>query len=180
MKNIVIVVDMQRGFARYEQTVKLSEKIIKLLNREIFDIVIATKFINDKNSVYENMFGWRRLETGEEQTIPDEIMTHVDYVAEKYIYNCVNSSFIQKLCQLNDGNYPKKVFIIGADTDCCVMTIATALFENNIRPIVLTHYVDSNGGQKSHEAGLTCMRRLIGEKQLIDIEPISREDLENI
>lgn len=180
MKNILIVVDMQKGFARYEQTIKLTEKITKLLDRDVFDAVIATKFLNDKNSMYEKMFGWTRLETEEERVIPDGIMKHVDYVDEKYIYNCVNPSFIQRLCQMNDGIYPEKIFIVGADTDCCVMTIATALFENNIRPIVLTNYVDSNGGPESHEAGLVCLRRLIGEKQLSNVDPTSAEDLENI
>lgn len=180
MKNIVIVVDMQKGFARYSQTVTLTNKIANLLERGIFDIVIATKFMNAENSMYEKMFRWKRLETEEERAIPTEILKHVDYVAEKYIYNCVNGNFIQRLCQLNGGEYPKKVFLIGADTDCCVMTIATSLFENNIRPIVLTHYVDSNGGAESHEAGLLCMRRLIGEKQLTDIDPCSAEELDRI
>ena len=30
MKNLLIVVDMQKGFARYEQTIKLTEKIRNL------------------------------------------------------------------------------------------------------------------------------------------------------
>ena len=92
----------------------------------------------------------------------------------------VNSSFIQKLCQLNEGEYPKQVFIVGADTDCCVLTIATALFENNIRPIVLTNYVDSNGGAESNAAGLLCLKRLIGSNQLVDKIITCKEDLLNI
>ena len=104
----------------------------------------------------------------------------MDYVVEKYIYNCINANFIQRLCQLNDGTYPEKVFVIGADTDCCVLTIATALFENNIRPVVLTKYCDSNGGESSHKAGILSMERLIGEKQLVDIEPTLKDELNNI
>ena len=30
MKNLLIVVDMQKGFARYEQTIKLTEKMFTL------------------------------------------------------------------------------------------------------------------------------------------------------
>jgi nicotinamidase-related amidase len=180
MKNIVIVVDMQEGFTKHEQPNKLTERIINLLNRNIFDIVIATKFINERNSVYEKLFEWQELETEEEQTIPGEIIAHANYVIEKHIYNCVNTDFIQKLCQLNDGIYPEKIFVVGVDTDCCVLAIATALFENNIRPIILSNYVASNGGLHSHEAGLTCLCRLIGAKQITNIVPFSREDLENI
>lgn len=180
MKNIVIVVDMQKGFARYSQTVALTEKIAELLDRGVFDIVVATRFMNDRNSMYEKMFGWNRLETEDERAIPPEIMKHVDYLAEKYIYNCVNGNFIQRLCQLNDGTFPEKVFLVGADTDCCVLTIATTLFESNIRPVVLTKYVDSNGGTESHRAGLLCLRRLVGERQLSNCDPHSAEELDEV
>ena len=46
MKNIVIVVDMQNGFTRYGQTKKLTERIIDLLDRNIIDSVVATRFFN--------------------------------------------------------------------------------------------------------------------------------------
>ena len=130
--------------------------------------------------MYEKMFGWKQLKTEEERMVPEEIAKHVNYYADKYIYNCVNANFIQRLCQLNDGEYPKQVFVIGADTDCCVMTIATSLFENNIRPIVLTKYVDSNGGPDSHNAGLLVMKRLIGANQLVDYDPKTKQELEKI
>ncbi len=180
MKNIVIVVDMQNGFMKNPQTRELSERTAQLLDRKIFDVVIATRFINNSNSIFEKMFGWNNLETDEEQTIPQSILKHADYVIDKYIYNCINTSFIQRLCQLNDGIYPQKVFVIGADTDCCVMTIATSLFENNIRPVVLTKYCDSNGGAESNQAGILVMKRLIGENQLTDMDPMSKTDLDEI
>ncbi len=144
------------------------KKIEKLLDSKIFDVVIGTRFLNSDNSMYEKMFNWSRLKTEQERSIPDGLLKSMDYTEDKYIYNCVNSSFIQRLCQLNDGEFPKHVFIVGADTDCCVLTTATAIFEYNIRPIVLTAYCDSNGGSESRKAGITCMKRLIGEKQLIE------------
>ena len=170
MKRILIVVDMQKGFARYPQTISLEKKIEELLDKRIFDKVVATKFFNDTNSIYEKLFNWNRLKTSDEQSLPEGISKHVDHIVDKTIYNCVNADFIQKLCQLNDGQYPEKVFVIGADTDCCVLTIATSLFEYNIRPIVLTRYCDSNGGPLAHEAGIICLKRLIGEEQLFNDE----------
>ena len=180
MKNILLVVDMQNGFARYNQTIKLTEKIKELLKLKVFDSVVATRFLNDTNSIYEQLFGWKRLESEDERAIASGYEKYIDYVFDKYVYNCINASFIQKLCQLNDGKYPEKIFVVGADTDCCVLTIATGLFENNIRPIVLTNYCDSNGGSDSHKAGLLCMKRLIGEKQLSNIEITSNTNLDII
>ena len=59
MKNILIIVDMQNGFARYPQTIKLTNDIQKLLEQNIFDVVIATRFLNDENSIYEKLFNWK-------------------------------------------------------------------------------------------------------------------------
>lgn len=180
MKNILIVVDMQNGFSRYEQTIKLAERIRKLLEKKVFDYVIATRFVNSNNSIYEKLFDWKRLKSIEEIQLANGIEEYIDYVLDKSIYSCINTSFLQKLCQINDGEYPNQIFVVGADTDCCVLKVATDLFENNIRPVVLTRYCDSNGGQKSHEAGLLCMKRLIGAKQLIDKEILDIKDLKDI
>ncbi len=180
MKDILLVVDMQKGFARYEQTIELTQKIADLLERKIFDCVVATKFLNDDHSIYEKLFDWHRLKDEEDQIIAPQVAKHVDYTFDKYVYNCVNATFLQKMCQINDGVYPEKIYVVGADTDCCVMTIATALFESNIRPIVLSKYCDSNGGTESHKAGLLCMKRLIGANQIIDKEIKSKLDLEKI
>ncbi len=166
MKNILIIIDMQKGFTLSEQTMCLKEKIEKLMEREIFDIVIATRFLNEDNSIYERLFSWKRLKTKEEQELIQEVIQHVDYVEDKYIYSCVNTNFIQKLCQLNGGIYPEQVFLAGVDTDCCVLATAIDLFENNVRPIVLTDYCASNGGVEAHRAGITCMKRLLGNEQI--------------
>ncbi len=180
MNNILIVVDMQKGFARYEQTMQLVSRIEALLETKAFDKVIATRFLNADNSVYESLLGWSRLKNEEDQTLIEAVENNADIVVDKYIYNCVNRNFIQKLCQLGGGEYPKAVFIAGADTDCCVLSIATSLFECGIRPIVLTHYCCSNGGNAAHEAGLQCMMRLIGKNQLADLEITSKCDLEKL
>lgn len=180
MKNILLIVDMQNGFARYEQTIKLVEDIRELLKREVFDSIIATRFLNDDNSIYEKLFNWKKLKTEKERKLADGFEKYVDCIIDKSIYTCVNASFIQRVCQLNDGKYPERIFVIGADTDCCVLTVATGLFENNIRPVVLTKYCNSNGGPESHKAGLLCLKRLIGQDQLIDKEILSKDDLKDI
>lgn len=180
MKNILLIVDMQEGFSRHEQTVILREKILKLLELDIFDCIVATRFLNDDNSIYEKLLEWKRLKTEKDREIDRRYIKYINFTFDKYIYNCVNSSFLQKLFQLNDGKFPEKIFIAGADTDCCVLITATTLFENNIRPIVLTNYCSSNGGNESHKAGLLCMKRLIGQKQLVDIELDKGTDLDRI
>ena len=85
MKSILIMVDMQKGFARYPQTVALTKKISSLLEQKLFDVVIATKFYNDKNSIYEKLFNWKRLETDEECALPESLEKNVDYIVKKIL-----------------------------------------------------------------------------------------------
>ena len=166
MKKILILIDMQNGFLESEHTRHLILQTEELLKANIFDVVIGTRFVNAPNSIYEKIFQWKNLETEQETAIPEELLKYMDYVEDKYIYNCVHTSFLQRLCQLNGGQLPRQVYLAGVDTDCCVLSIATSLFEHNIRPIVLTEYCASNGGTESHNAGILCMKRLIGETQL--------------
>ena len=166
MKNIIIIIDMQKGFTSSEHTAYLKEKIANLLEQNIFDIVIATRFLNEDNSIFEQLHSWKYLKEETERELVEEIESYIDYVEDKFIYTCVNANFIQRLCQLNGGQYPKQIFLAGVDTDCCVLATAVDLFENNIRPIVLTDYCASNGGVESHKAAITCMKRLLGKKQI--------------
>lgn len=180
MKTILLIVDMQNGFIRYEQTKNLVKNIKQLLKCKIFDVVIATKFLNQDGSMYEKLFNWQRLKSEEDRNICADLNNYIDEIFEKNAYTCVDSTFLSRLCNLNDNALPEKIFIVGVDTDCCILKIATDLFENDIRPIVLTKYCNSNGGYSSHEAGLLCLKRLIGEKQLIDKIITSSDDIENI
>lgn len=61
MKNIVIVVDMQNGVTIKSETKKLIGSIQSLLSKNIFDVVICTRFLNDKNSIYEKAFNWTQM-----------------------------------------------------------------------------------------------------------------------
>lgn len=177
MKRILLLVDMQYGFTGNEQTKEVAGRIQNLLDLGLFDLVIATRFLNEDNSMYEQLLGWNRLKIESERAIINGYSKYIDHIFDKYLYTCVDRNFLQKVYQLNEGHYPEKIYVAGADTDCCVLKVATDLFENSIRPVVLTKYCASNGGQNSHEAGLLCMRRLVGEKQLVDVEIDSNTDL---
>lgn len=168
MKKIVIVIDLQNGFVRNEQTREVSRKIRELLDKRCFDSIIATRFINREDSQYTNILNWHRLMDSPDIDLVDGIMPNL--IVDKYIYTCVNDKFIEKLKTINDGILPEKVFIVGVDTDCCVLKTAVDLFEAGIQPIVLLRYCASNGGPHSHEAGITVMKRLIGNACLIDEE----------
>lgn len=113
------------------------------------------------------------------QSIPANLHKHISCIIEKYTYTPSKHKLFHALYTLNN-TIPNKVFIVGVDTDACVTMTATMLFENSIRPIVLTKYTASTDGIASHKARLLVMKRLIGNNQLIDLEPKSKSELNSI
>ena len=178
MKNILIIVDIQNGFNRYEQTHVLADKIVKLSNSGVFDKIIATRFRNREGSQYTEFLNWHRLMESPDIDLVEGIKA--DVVVDKWVYTCINDDFMTLLKELNAGELPKHVFICGADTDCCVLKTATDIFEQGLMPIVLTEYCDSNAGPKSHEAGLLVMGRLIGKVCIVPDKINSKEDINKI
>ena len=57
------------------------------------------------------------------------------------------------------------------------MQIAVGLFEVGIRPVVLTKYSASTGGEEPAKAGISCLQRMIGVNQLVNIDINSKDDL---
>lgn len=178
MKNILIVVDIQNGFNRYEQTHALADKIVKLTNSGFFDKIIATRFRNREGSQYTKFLNWHRLIDSPDIDLVNGI--NADEIVDKWVYTCITDDFMSLLKRLNDGEMPTHIFICGADTDCCVLKTATDIFEQGLMPIVLTEYCDSNAGPKSHEAGLLVMGRLIGKQCIVPDKITSKETLSRI
>ena len=185
MKNILILVDMQNGFCKTKKTREVVSRIETLLKKQTFDAVIATRFLNADNSPFAKMLNWNKMIENNPITKYEKEETKIVKPLKKYIhavlfkrgcYGLDKDFSLDTLMEtINDiiGNADKKqIFIAGVDTDCSVLATAISLFENGICPIVLTKYCASNGGKKSHKAGLTCLKRLIGQKQLIDSETI--------
>lgn len=180
MKKILLLIDMQNGFLQNRNTKECCKRVESLLEKNLFDVVIATRFINCDNCAYERLLDWDACKTKEEQTIPTSIKKTITDIQDKYIYNCVNPNFLQRLAQINDGVLPNTIYLAGVDTDRCVLVSATTLFEHNIRPVVLERYCASSGGEIYHQAGLFCLSRLIGEDQLYFKEITAQKEFEDI
>lgn len=62
----------------------------------------------------------------------------------------------------------EQVFVVGIDTDMCVLKIAMDLFDIGIEPIVFTDCCASTAGLQAHLAGLAVLSRNIGAMRLRD------------
>lgn len=155
MKNIIIV-DMQKGFMK-ETNCHLIEKINNYLRQNNFDNIFFTKCINDKNSPYTKILNWNGIENIRDQ----ELVCDVPKNAKILTKNCYGISY-------NDIKYFKdlgitEMEICGTDTDACCLAIAFNLFDNCIKPIILSNLCASSSSNKSiHFNALEIMKRQFG------------------
>ena len=170
MKKILVIVDVQNGFVKNAYAEKVLERIVDLLERDLFDVVIATKYWNVRGSYLSRFMGWNDLCTKEEQALRPEIERFPQYIIEKDGYSSMTEEMVELLRKVNDGTLPEYVFTFGFDTECCVAMTATDMFEMGIRPLVLTRYSGSHDGDDYHNAGLLSMDHLIGPDFLIGDE----------
>ena len=165
MKSCLFVVDVQNGFVS-DKTKYVIDRIKKLLRDDLFDFVLFTKFINNTDSPYRRILHWNRLSTNAEQEIVSDLVPFAENVFNKEVYSGVNKFTLDFIRE----NNIEKVFILGIDTDCCVLKTAVDLFEINIHPVILEYYSASNGGSESHLSALRVLGRLIGKPNIIEGE----------
>ena len=55
---ILLIVDVQNGFVRSDETKVVAQKIVQLSKEHKFNYIIASKFINNPDSPYVNVLKW--------------------------------------------------------------------------------------------------------------------------
>ena len=79
-----------------------------------------------------------------------------------------------------NNNLSDKVYIVGFDTDGCVLATVFDLFEDGIRPIILADYCASTGGDEYNNAGIKVLQRLIGKNNIVLNKNITKNFIENL
>ena len=155
MKNIIII-DMQKGFMK-ETNYHLIEKINNYLKQNNFDSIFFTKCINDCDSPYTKLLNWNGITMEEEQ----EIVIDIPQNAKILTKNCYGLS--NENIKLFKDLGITEMEICGTDTDACCLAIAFNLFDNNIKPIILSDLCASSSRNKNvHNNALEIMKRQFG------------------
>lgn len=180
MKHFLLVIDMQRGFMVDGVTDHAQTMINDLLKRDIFDCVISTVYQNYPGSPLIRFMGWDQLLTQESQAVIGEAATRSHHFVSKQGYSACTQELLALLKKENGGTLPESIFVVGFDTECCVLLTAADLFEGGIRPIVLTQYCGASGGAEAHNAGIRTMKSLIGSNNLCADRILTRDDLTQV
>lgn len=178
MKTFLLIIDLQKGFIVDGANDRVTEKIDALINTGAFDHIVSSVYYNYKNSPISRLMGWNKLYTKEEQAVIGAAAERSDYFVRKNIYSAFSRELLDYLTAQNGGKTPECVFITGVDTECCVLMTAADFFEAGIRPIVLSRYCASSGGEDAHFAGLRTLDSLIGRNNIYTKAVNTRKDLE--
>ena len=157
MKDCLVIIDVQKEFMTYE-TKPVVDKIEKLINSTEFNYVVATRFVNTKDSPHYLFMGWEGLMDAKSQEVVPLVEDVADIVFDKSINSCFTEEFKEFIAE--EGI--EKLYFVGLDTDCCVMKSAFDAFDMKIPFEVLTSYCASSGGEDLHFAACKLMLRNLG------------------
>ena len=165
MSEPLLIVDVQSGFIN-PFTHHIPQRIARLIERNEYAPVLFTRFINSTDGPYQRFLDWNSCDSEPETNIVPELEP---FVEQKFVFSKPG------LCGMTDSlaNYLQqqhieKAFIVGIDTDMCVLKIAMDLFDIGIEPIVFTDCCASTAGLQAHLAGLAVLSRNIGAQRLRD------------
>ena len=170
MGRCLMLIDVQNGFISPE-TDYVVDRIKYLLEKEHFDHIIATQFVNEKGSPYRRFIKWEKLSGPPETDVLDFVKENAEKIFVKNIYSAANDEVLEFLKK----NKVTEIFLSGIDTDCCILKTAADFFEKGIDAKVLSYYTASNGGKESRYAAVRVLKRMIGEGQIIKSKHISEK-----
>lgn len=160
MRRVLIAVDFQEGF-HVEDTEGAISNVSKLLDAGVFDVVIATAFVNNEDSMFYKMLGWHGMRYGDPINIVSSVRSHASYILEKDTYSGVDD--VLSFCLGLDGPVEEcEIYVCGLDTDACVLATLFQLFDNGLQFKVITDCCASSGGSEFHESALKIIERNFG------------------
>lgn len=159
-KALLLIIDVQKNFIN-DNTKKIPNKITNLINKNHFDYIAFTKFINDEISNFYKILNYKGCINENDRKIV--LDTQNNKVFTKRIYTAVNDEFKTYIKE----NEIEKVYLCGIDTDACVLKTAIDLFENNIDVKVIENCCMSHSGKRYHNYAIKMLKKLIGKESII-------------
>jgi nicotinamidase-related amidase len=162
MNKALIIIDVQKGFINKltADTVGRIRGFIKK-NKEKYDIVIFTKYINHENSNFVRNLDWRGFMKKEQTDIADEIKEFINS-KNLFVKDTYGSFVNNKLFNLLKKHKIEQVELAGFDTENCVLTFARDAFDRGMSVVVFKNLSASHSNQKLHRAAIEIIKHNIG------------------
>ena len=161
MKNLLLIIDMQEGF-RHTESETILPNLLKL-KRSFDGKIVFSKFVNNKNSLFEKQLNWIEFQNDEDKKLFPELQTSDNIKLEHSTYTVLN----KELKEFISKNKITKVYLCGIYTDVCIIKTAMDLFDNDLETFVIKDACSSLHGKKNHNSAIDSLKHIIGKKQIL-------------
>lgn len=163
MSEPLLIVDVQTGFIN-PFTHHIPQRVARLIERDRYAPILFTRFINKPDAPYQRFLDWHSCEQEPETNIVPELKSFVDH-------SCVFPKpglcgMPNELADYLHQQSIERIFLVGIDTDMCVLKMAMDIFDLGIEPMIFTDCCASTAGLQAHLAGLAVLSRNIGAQRL--------------
>ncbi len=165
MSEPLLIVDVQVGFIN-DFTHHIPQRVARLIQSNKYAPLIFTRFVNAPGGPYDRFLDWHSCSDEPETSLVPELEP---FAETEFIFPKPGLCGMPgKLVDYLRKQQLERVFVVGIDTDMCVLKIAMDLFDIGIEPIVFTDCCASTAGLQAHLAGLAVLSRNIGAMRLRD------------
>lgn len=165
MNKLLLIIDLQKSFINYN-TENIPKAIEELLNKNIFNYIIFTKYINDEDSIFYKKLDYKGCMSIKNRNIVIDTKNYK--IIEKRGYTALNDELRE---YIKDNNI-EEIYVCGLDTDACVLKTSIDLFENNYNVKVIKDLCMSHSGIEMHDSAINILNKMIGKDNVIDVKEI--------
>ncbi len=157
IKTALIIIDVQNYFVN-EHTKDIPDKIYSFIQKNKFDFVAFTKFVNNKNSNFFKLLNWKKCLSSPDTDIHPTLSRFVNKnnLFEKATYSVFKCDKLVKILKKNNIN---KIFLCGIDIDACVLASAFDGFDLGYEIYILRDLCLSHSGEKLDSAASEIIRK---------------------
>ncbi len=155
---IILLVDIQEGYMNDELRA-LPKEVENHVKSQGYDLVIATRFINKNDSLHNRKYIKEMTVFSSKSKLVDPIDKISDFALMKSSY----TSYTDDVAKLLEKKGVKEVHIAGLNTETSILATALDLFDQGIKPIILSHICNTVSGKHIHETTLEILKSAIGE-----------------
>lgn len=167
-KSLLLVIDMQEGF-RFPESEKIIDNIQSIIS--LFDNVLFTKFIDNKDSMFDKQLHWTTFQKKEKQEIMKEFTMHDSLVFEHNTYNPITKEVDLYI----KSKSISKIYIVGIYTDVSILLSAMLFFDMEVEVFVIgdaCNSVHKNQKNDLHLSSLESLSHILGKNHIVDTEDL--------
>ncbi|PJB17177.1 isochorismatase [Candidatus Falkowbacteria bacterium CG_4_9_14_3_um_filter_38_19] len=161
MESLLLIIGMQKGF-RYAESEALLPNLLKL-KKSFKGKIVFSKFVNDKDSLFEKQLNWTEFQNEEDKKLFSELRASNNIEFEHNGYTVINEALLQFIKE----NKIIKVYLCGIYTDVCITKTAMDLFDKGIETFVIEDAYNSLHGKSIHDSAIESLRHILGKKQIL-------------